>query len=69
MHSVRLVSGRLMEASAVAKIGYDAMMAGKPVVISGFANQLMALGSKLAPRGIPIRVVNRLHQPVDKAVR
>jgi len=62
VEKIRLVSGKLMDANTVAKIGYKAMLAGRPVVISGFKNQLMALGSKLSPRGIPLRVVNRLHQ-------
>jgi short-subunit dehydrogenase len=62
VEGIRLVSGRLMDAAAVAKDGYRAMMRGKPVVISGFKNQVMMWGSKLSPRSIPIAIVRRLHQ-------
>jgi len=62
VQTIRLVSGALMQASDVARIGYRAMMRGQPVVIAGLRNQLLMLGTKLAPRGIPIASVNYLHQ-------
>ncbi|MBV8781895.1 MAG: SDR family oxidoreductase [Phycisphaerae bacterium] len=56
-----LFRNNTMSASAVARIGYDAMLAGKPVVISGFKNKLLAIGAKFAPAVYSTRVAGRLN--------
>lgn len=40
----------MMPADLVAKAGYDALMAGKTIVIPGMMNQMLALTPKLLPR-------------------
>jgi uncharacterized protein len=47
-------------ASDVAKAGFDGMMAGKPVVIPGFVNKLVALSPKLAPRRLLLAISAKL---------
>jgi len=47
----RLIAGRtLMTSREVAQQGYDALMAGKPVVITGWSNKLSVLAPRLLPR-------------------
>ncbi|HVX67023.1 MAG TPA: SDR family oxidoreductase [Bryobacteraceae bacterium] len=46
----KLFQGGVMSAEAVARIGYDAMMAGKAEVIAGGRNRWMIRGTRLAPR-------------------
>ena len=48
----KLFQGDVMSAEAVARVGYDAMMAGKAEVISGTRNRWMMLGARLAPRSM-----------------
>jgi uncharacterized protein len=48
----KLFQGDVMSAEAVARIGYDAMMAGKAEVIAGTRNRWMMLGARLAPRSM-----------------
>ncbi len=45
----------------VARDGYDGLMAGKRVVIPGFPNRVVAFLPRLAPRGMVLAVMNRLH--------
>jgi uncharacterized protein len=45
-----LFHGPTMEAAEVARIGYDAMMAGKSSVIAGARNRWMIRGTRLVPR-------------------
>jgi len=45
-----LFHGPTMGAAEVARIGYDAMMAGKPSVIAGARNRWMMRGVRLIPR-------------------
>ncbi len=62
VEDIKLVSGPIMDAATVAKVGYRAMMQGRPVVIAGLRNQIMALGAKFGPRSVVIGVVRRLHR-------
>jgi short-subunit dehydrogenase len=47
----KLFTGPTMGAAEVARVGYDAMMAGKPSVIAGARNRWMMRGARLLPRG------------------
>lgn len=53
---IRLVGGRSMSAKQVAKIGYTALMRGKPVVVSGWWNWLMAVSVRFVPRSLTRRM-------------
>jgi len=53
--------GAGMEAAEVARIGYQAMMAGKTEVIAGARNRWMMRGARLAPRSILAAVTRRLN--------
>jgi hypothetical protein len=50
-----------MEAAEVARIGYQAMMAGKTEVIAGARNRWMMRGARLVPRSILAAVTRRLN--------
>lgn len=58
----RLFQGRTMSAQEVARIGYDATMAGKRSAIAGFANAALVQGVRLLPRRLVIRVVEKLNR-------
>jgi short-subunit dehydrogenase len=51
-----------MSAQAVARAGYDAMLAGKRVCIPGFKNRLLALAVRFSPKRFVLRAVRRLNQ-------
>ncbi len=60
MEDSKLVKGRkIMTAETVAKIGIAAMLKGKPVIVTGFKNQLQALSPKFMPRRMVPGVVKR----------
>ncbi|MBI4597543.1 MAG: SDR family oxidoreductase [Candidatus Omnitrophica bacterium] len=61
---VRLVRGRLMDAKAVAAIGYRGMMAGVPVVIPGWTHRAMVSLARLAPRRLVLRSIRFLQERV-----
>lgn len=51
MQASKLFRGRrVMDAAEVARVGYDAMLRGRPVVIAGRANRWLALLARLVPR-------------------
>jgi short-subunit dehydrogenase len=51
-----------MSASVVADQAVAAMMAGKSLVVTGLRNKLLAIGSRLAPRSIVLRITRRLNE-------
>jgi uncharacterized protein len=51
-----------MDARTVAEDGYRALMAGKPVVISGFRNWLVAQSVRFAPRRMVTAVSRKLQE-------
>ena len=51
---------RMMPAEDVARIGYRALAAGRPVAITGAMNRLVALAGRYAPRRITLPVTDRL---------
>lgn len=58
MTDVRLISGwpmQIMTAPQVAACGYKALMAGRPMVIPGWRNRILAFAADIAPRPIKIR--------------
>jgi len=64
MERSRLVMGKMMDAAAVARIGYRGLMAGKTLVIPGLRNQLLALGAKLGPRGLVTKAAREFQESV-----
>jgi hypothetical protein len=51
-----------MDAGTVAEDGYRALMAGKPLVISGFKNWLVAQSIRFAPRRMATAVARKLQE-------
>src|SRR5271157_4509951 len=59
---IRLLKYGSMDARTVAEDGYRALMAGKPVVISGFKNWLVAQSIRFAPRRMATAVARKLQE-------
>jgi short-subunit dehydrogenase len=51
----------VMTAEAVAAIGYRGFRAGKPVVVTGWANRAMVASVRLAPRSVLLAMTRALH--------
>jgi hypothetical protein len=51
----------MMESSDVARFGYEAMMAGRPLAVPGLMNRVGVQALRLAPRRLAARVVKALH--------
>ena len=60
----RLVQGKIADARSVAEAGYRGLMAGKPLVIPGFANKLVPWMPRLLPRSMVPGLVRRAQQRV-----
>lgn len=61
--SLPLFSSRLvpkMSAASVARAGYDAMMRGKPVLVTGVVNKLVAFSGRVFPRAVVFPVAQFL---------
>jgi uncharacterized protein len=56
----------VMDARTVAEDGYRGLMAGKPVVISGFKNWLVAQSVRFSPRQMVIGIVRKLQESRNK---
>ncbi|HEU4559916.1 MAG TPA: SDR family oxidoreductase [Longimicrobium sp.] len=54
-------SPAVMDAAIVARIGYRAMLRGKPVVVSGALNRLMAGGTRFIPRRLAGKIAAMAH--------
>jgi short-subunit dehydrogenase len=59
---LRLVKFGSMDAHTVAEDGYRALMAGKPVVISGFKNWLVAQSVRFSPRRLVTGMVRKMQE-------
>jgi hypothetical protein len=59
---MRLLKFGAMDAHTVAEDGYRALLAGKPVVISGFKNWLLAESIRFSPR----RLVTAIARSIQK---
>jgi uncharacterized protein len=53
-------SGRMMPAERVARLGYEALMAGRRLVIPGTANWLATFAGQHAPRRLMMGIVDRV---------
>lgn len=63
MEESKLVKGRkIMSAQAVAKIGYQATLRGKRVVIPGVLNKLMAQSVRFTPRNMVTAMVRSIQE-------
>lgn len=47
----------MMSARSVAQIGYDALMAGRRVVIAGMGNRVLAFATRFSPRAILLPII------------
>jgi short-subunit dehydrogenase len=61
---IRLLKMGSMDARTVAEDGYRALMAGKPVVISGFKNWLVAQSVRFAPRKMVTWIARKTQETV-----
>ena len=64
MQNSRFVRGRLMDAAMVARVGYEGLLHGRPVVIPGKRNRLLAWSTRLFPRNMVTRVSARIVAPI-----
>jgi hypothetical protein len=62
MEGVKLVKSGLMSSQDVVNIGYTAMEKGKPVVIPGFKNKLLAQSSRFVPRKTTVKIVRNMQE-------
>jgi len=51
----------VMSAAAVARVGFDGLMAGKRVAIAGASNRLTVFSTRLAPRAMLAKITSRLN--------
>jgi len=54
-------AGAVMSAAAVARVGFDGLMAGKRVAVAGFSNKLTVLSTRLAPRSMLAKITRKLN--------
>jgi short-subunit dehydrogenase len=59
---LRLLKFGSMDAATVAEDGYRALIAGKPVVISGFKNRLLAKSVRFSPRRLVTAVTRKIQE-------
>ena len=59
--STNLFRGPTMDAAEVARIGYEAMKAGRAEAIAGMRNRLSMLGVRIAPRTMLAGITRRLN--------
>lgn len=61
--NIQLFKGPMMDAAAVAAIGYRALLHGERVVVPGFMNSLQAFAARrLSPDWLVLRIVRRLQE-------
>jgi short-subunit dehydrogenase len=54
-------TGTVMRPAAVARVGFDGLMAGKRVAIAGVSNKLTVLSTRLAPSAMLAKITRRLN--------
>ncbi len=57
----RLFKSNTMSSADVARIGYQGMLKGKRVVITGFKNKTLAFATRLAPRNVVTAIARKLN--------
>jgi len=57
-----LMRGRIADAASVAQAGYRGLMAGKPLLIPGFRNRLLAFSVRLMPRAVVTQIVRGIQE-------
>jgi hypothetical protein len=62
MKGSKLFRMRVMDAKSVAEIGYRGFMQGRPTVITGARNRLMAWSVRFAPRSLVLKVVREIQE-------
>ena len=62
MQNSKLFKLRVMDAKTVAEIGYRGFMAGKPLVITGLRNRLMAFSVRFGPRALVRKIVRGIQE-------
>lgn len=62
----RLFEAFVMDAPSVARVGYDAMMHGKPIAIPGVRNKLIPVAARAVPRSMIARLSHRAARPSEK---
>ncbi len=58
-----MVERTMMTSAAVAKIGVDAMVAGKGSVVAGTMNAMAAFGTRFSPRGMAAQLAYKMLKP------
>jgi short-subunit dehydrogenase len=53
---------KLMDARTVAEAGYRALMAGKPVVVTGLMNKVLAQSVRFSPRGLVAKIARKMQE-------
>ena len=61
----RLFEAFVMDAPRVARVGYQAMMKGKPVAIPGMRNKLIPVAARVVPRSMITILSHRAARPSD----
>jgi uncharacterized protein len=61
-HSKLLAGRKLPSSATVAAAGYAAMKRGKPVVISGLKNRVVAASIRVTPRPVVRRIVHKIQE-------
>ena len=62
MLNSKLFKMRVMDAKTVAEIGYRGFMHGKPLVVTGLRNRLMAFSVRFGPRSLVRKVVRGIQE-------
>jgi hypothetical protein len=62
IENTRLFRSNTMSSADVARIGYDAMMAGRRRIIPGFRNRMLVVGAKLAPRSVSTAIAKKMNK-------
>lgn len=66
MQDSKILQSGLSDAADVAKDGYEALMAGEDMVISGFKNKAMVGMSSITPDHLVADMMKKQQEPVDK---
>jgi short-subunit dehydrogenase len=53
---------KVMDARTVAEAGYRGLMAGKPVVIPGLMNKILAQSVRFSPRGLVTKIARKMQE-------